>query len=41
MKLNYDGWKNSFPTSADVARLGHGYGVSQYTQFYDQHLEKY
>ena len=33
--------KNSDFTSADVAMLGHGFGVSQRLKFYDQHLEKY
>ena len=28
-------------TSADASILGNGCGVSQYPQFYDQHLEKY
>ena len=28
-------------TSDDVSMLGNGCSVSQYTQFYDQHLEKY
>ena len=35
------GWKNGYFTSSDVAILGHGYGVSQYPQLYDKHLEKY
>ena len=35
------GWKNVYFTSGDVDMLGYGYGVSQYPQFYDQHLEKY
>ena len=29
------GWKAKFFISADVSMLGHGYGVSQYPQFYD------
>ena len=33
--------KNSNYNCADVFMLGHGCGVSQYPQFYDQKLEKY
>ena len=29
------GWKAQYSKSADVSMLGHGYGVSQYPQFYD------
>ena len=32
---------NNSNTSTGVAIIGHGCGVSQYPQFYDQHLEKY
>ena len=37
MKTHDAGWETFF-TSADVAIIGHIYGVSQYPQFYDQHL---
>ena len=34
-------WKNVYLTSANVYIIGHGYGVSQYSQLYYQQLEKY
>ena len=42
-RYQYRSWmmpfeKNSDFTSADVAMLGHGFGVSQRLKFYDQHL---
>ena len=30
------GWKAQFFKSIDVPMLGHGYGVSQYSKFYDR-----
>ena len=33
--------EKQFFTSADVAMIDHGCGVSQYPQFYDEHLENY
>ena len=30
------GWKSQFFKSSDVSMLGHGCGVSQYSQFYDR-----
>ena len=35
------GWKNSYHTSADVAMLGYGCGVSMYTQFFVEDLKIY
>ena len=35
------GWKAQLFKSADVLMLGHGFGVSQYPQFYDKIKKKY
>ena len=35
------GWKKKKFKCVDVSMLGHGYGVSQYPQFYDKIIEKY
>ena len=32
--LHKFGWKAQYFNSADVSMLGHGFGVSQYPQFY-------
>ena len=40
-ELHDYGCKNCYFTSADVAMISHGCGVSMYPQFYDQHLEEY
>ena len=37
MNLHDSGRENRVLNSDDVAMIGHGYGVSQYTQYYDQH----
>ena len=37
-RLHDAGLEKQFFTSDDVTMLGHGYGVSQYPQFYDQNL---
>ena len=34
------GWKAQYFNSADVSMLGHGCGVSQYPQFYDNNNKK-
>ena len=34
------GWKNCCFTYDDVVMLGHGCGVPQYPQWYDQQLKK-
>ena len=39
-ELHDYGCKNCYFTSADVAMISHGCGVSMYPQFYDQHLEE-
>ena len=40
-KFHDCGWKNSFHTSADVAMLGYGFGVSMYPQFFVENLKTY
>ena len=40
-KFHDCGWKNSFHTSADVAMLGYGCGVSMYPQFFVEDLKTY
>ena len=40
-KLHDSGWKNVKVTSAGVAMLGNGCGVSNYLQLYDKNLENY
>ena len=35
------GWKAQLFKYADVSMLGHGFGVSQYPQFYDRNKKKY
>ena len=35
-KFHNTGWENSYFASSDISFLGHGCGVSQYTQLYYQ-----
>ena len=39
--LHDDGWKFFYFTYYDINMFGHGCGVSQYPQLYDQQPEKY
>ena len=34
--MHHIGWKANYFKSADVSMLGHGCGVSQFTQFYER-----
>ena len=34
------GWKANYFNSTDVSMLGHGVGVSQFPQFYENNLKK-
>ena len=40
-KLHDLGWENSSFTSAEVYTIYYGCSVSQYPQFYDEHLDMY